>query len=154
MHDIKSIALNLEVTVQTVYNHLKKKNKELKGHTFKNKGATYIDEEGLMIIKKSMGLIQSPVIEENDIGINDVIEQIKIGIVEELNLKMIEREKRLQEQYEEKLDELKNELIIKQQEQEQKIRGQIKIENAKLQAYIEKQREEEKKGFWNRFFRR
>lgn len=150
MYDIKTIALNLDVTVQTIYNHLKKNDKEIKHHIFKRKGTTYIDDEGLIIIKKSMGLIQVPTIQE-DVAIENIIEDISIQVsnniknelLNDLNALITERENQLQQHFEDKLESLKDEIISKHQEQ-------LEIENNKLMNYISKSRE--KKNLLSRLF--
>jgi len=155
MYDIKTIALNLEVTVQTVYNHLKKNNKELKPHIFKSKGITYLDDEGLMIIKKSLGLIKVPTVQKDDMGMDDIItsismqvsNNIKNDLLNDLNTLIAQREAQLKEHYEEKLEEFKQEIIEKQQEQ-------IQTENKRLMDYIAITREDAKKGFFSKLFKR
>ncbi len=154
MHDIKTIALNLEVTVQTVYNHLKKHNKELKPHIFKSKGITYLDDEGLLIVKKSLGLIEVPTIQKDDVNIEDIVasismqvsNSIKNDLLNDLSTLILQREVQMKEQYEKKLEEFKLEIIEKQQEQ-------IQAENKKLMDYIAITREDEKKGFFSRLFK-
>ena len=47
MKTVKEIALDLEVSQVTVYNHIKKLDKELKGNIFKRQGVTHIDDEGI-----------------------------------------------------------------------------------------------------------
>lgn len=49
--------------------------------------------------------------------------------------------------------EFNNIIDVKLQDQEQKIRQQIKAENQKLMVYIEQKRQE-KKGFWSKLFKK
>lgn len=141
MYDIKTVALELEVTVQTVYNHLKKTNKEIKPYIFKRQGTTYIDEEGLTILKKSMGLIKVPAIKQEDITLDAMIKDISEQVSNNIKNELLNDFKTLifehQKQYEEKLEK-----ALERQ------REQIQAENQKLIQYIESQRDQ-KKGFWS-----
>lgn len=87
MQTVKEIALNLNVTPVTVYNHINKLDKELQGNIFKKKGVTYLDDEGIRQIKISMGLIQVPVIKKNvsmENIIQDMTEQITVNLKEDI----------------------------------------------------------------------
>lgn len=83
MKDIKDIALMLDVSRVTVYNHLKKLDKEIEAHTFKKKGVTYVDDEGIKLLKISMGLIEVPTIREN-ISIENIVDDISSMVSDNL----------------------------------------------------------------------
>lgn len=83
MKDIKDIALMLDVSRVTVYNHLKKLDKEIEAHTFKKKGVTYVDDEGIKLLKISMGLIELPTIREN-ISIGNIVDDISSMVSDNL----------------------------------------------------------------------
>lgn len=83
MKDIKDIALMLDVSRVTVYNHLKKLDKEIEAHTFKKKGITYVDDEGIKLLKISMGLIELPTIREN-ISIENIVDDISSMVSDNL----------------------------------------------------------------------
>ena len=65
MLTVKEIAIKLEVTPATVYNHLKKLDKEIQSSIIRKKGITYIDDDGIKQLKTSMGLISVPTIRES-----------------------------------------------------------------------------------------
>lgn len=70
---------------------------------------------------------------------------------------IVERERELQQQYEEKLDQVKNDLEEKMEKSlekhREKIQDQISVENDKLIKYIAATREEEKKkSIWSKLF--
>lgn len=83
MKNIKDIALMLDVSRVTVYNHLKKLDKEIEAHTFKKKGVTYVDDEGIKLLKISMGLIELPTIREN-ISIENIVDDISSMVSDNL----------------------------------------------------------------------
>lgn len=83
MKDIKDIALMLDVSRVTVYNHLKKLDKEIEAYTFKKKGVTYVDDEGIRLLKVSMGLIEVPTIRE-DISIENIVDDISSMVSDNL----------------------------------------------------------------------
>jgi len=83
MKDIKDIASMLNVSRVTVYNHLKKLDKEIEAHTFKKKGVTYVDDEGIKLLKISMGLIKLPTIREN-ISIENIVDDISSMVSDNL----------------------------------------------------------------------
>lgn len=83
MKDIKDIASMLNVSRVTVYNHLKKLDKEIEAHTFKKKGITYVDDEGIKLLKISMGLIELPTIREN-ISIGNIVDDISSMVSDNL----------------------------------------------------------------------
>ncbi len=83
MKDIKDIASMLNVSRVTVYNHLKKLDKEIEAHTFKKKGVTYVDDEGIKLLKISMGLIELPTIREN-ISIENIVDDISSMVSDNL----------------------------------------------------------------------
>lgn len=84
MKTVKEIAFNLEVSQVTVYNHLKKLDKEMKGNIFKKKGVTYVDDEGIRQLKISMGMIQAPMIKEN-ISMENIIDDISNLVTEKVS---------------------------------------------------------------------
>lgn len=126
MKTVKEIALDLEVSQVTVYNHIKKLDKELKGNIFKKQGTTYLDSEGIRQIKISMGLIQVPVVKEykstDDIvkDISDlVIENVSANISEQVSANINQKMDKLEQQIQD-LKEQNKLLIELVQEQQQK----------------------------------
>lgn len=85
MKTVKEVAFNLEVSQVTVYNHIKKLDKELKGNIFKKKGTTYLDDEGIRQLKISMGLITAPVIKKN-ISMDNIIDDISEKVTENIKI--------------------------------------------------------------------
>lgn len=118
MKTVKEIALDLEVSQVTVYNHIKKLDKELKGNIFKRQGTTYIDDEGIRQIKISMGMIQAPVVKEN-ISMNEIIENISDLVTENVSANIKQDMDKLEEQIQE-LQKQNKLLIEMMQEQKQK----------------------------------
>lgn len=142
MNDIKTIALNLNVTKQTIYNHVKKNNKELKNHIFKMGGTTFIDDEGVLVLKRSMEMIAPPVTQYENFTMEDIINQITNSVSENIRVDLQD----LQEKYEQQLEDFKNDFFARYQEQ-------TKVENEKLMQYLTAQRsQEKKKRFFSRFF--
>ncbi len=119
MRNVKEIAADLGVTIQTVYNHINKNEKELQGCIFKQQGVTYLDDEGIRIIKISMGLIQAPVVKEN-IGIEEVIKDISDLVTENVSANIKQDMDKLQQEVQDLKSQ--NELLIKmlQNQQERK----------------------------------
>ena len=72
---VKDVAVKLEVTRQTVYNHIDKNFESLKGDIKKIQGTTYLTIEGVRILKESMGLLQVPAKEEK-IDLDAIIKEI------------------------------------------------------------------------------
>lgn len=138
MITIKDLAYDLEVTRQTVYNHIKENDKELKACIFKQKGVTVINDAGVRIIKESMGLIKVPVVQEKEIGIEEIIKEISGSIEENINKNLHENMQELKQDIKEDYAKLENEL------------AEVKEQNAKLIELIQQQNEEKKKGFWSR----
>lgn len=153
MYCVKDISELLEVSRQTVYNYLKEHSKELKDHIIKKKGTTYIDDDGLTIIKKAMGLIQVPTVEENDVSIDDIVQSIQNGLIENqaLLLEQIKADNillkeqiqadnlKIQLEHEERLDSMESKFSQEIQD--------LKIQNQKLLESLT-----EKRGFWDRIF--
>lgn len=81
MYTVKEVADLLEVSQTTIYNHLKKNEKALKGYVSKKQGATYIKDEGLRVIKISLGLIEVPVIVEENKSYEDMRDEISLQVV-------------------------------------------------------------------------
>lgn len=142
MRTVKEIAMDLNVTIQTIYNHIKKNEKELKGNIAKIQGITYLDDEGIRIIKESMGLIQPPLTKQ-DIGIEEIIENISKQVTDRIR-------EEIRKEMQEELEKQEKRII---EEVTQKHLEQIQAENNKLIDYIAATREQEKKkGFFNRLF--
>ena len=122
MKTVKEIALSLNVSQVTIYNHIKKLDKELLGNIFKRQNTTLIDDEGIRLIKISMGLIQAPVVKEN-ISMEEVIqdisdlvtENVSANIKQDINNKMDKLEQEIQD-----LKEQNRILIELMQEQKEK----------------------------------
>lgn len=117
MKTVKEIALDLEVSQVTVYNHIKKLDKELLGNIFKRQGTTVIDDEGIRLIKISMGLIQVPVVKEN-ISMENIINDISNLVTENVSANIKKDYEVLEQQIQDlkKQNELLIELVKEQQE--------------------------------------
>lgn len=83
MKPVKEIALILDVSQVTVYNHINKLKDEIKAHIYNVKGATYLDDEGIRQLKISMGLIQVPEVKQN-ISMNNIIDEISNSVSENI----------------------------------------------------------------------
>lgn len=89
MKPVKEIALMLDVSLTTVYNHISKLKDEIKPYTYIVKGITYLDEEGIRQLKISMGLLQVPKVRE-DISMNNIIDEISNSVTERLSININE----------------------------------------------------------------
>lgn len=89
MKTVKEVAELLNVSYQTVYNHMNKNEVEMIGCIFKKLGTTHINQDGIDILKKSMGLIQLPTVKEN-IDMEQVIEMISDRVADTLKGQMEE----------------------------------------------------------------
>ncbi len=118
MKTVKEIALDLEVSQVTVYNHIKKLDKELLGNTFKKQGTTFIDDEGIRQIKISMGLIQAPVVKEN-ISMENIINDISDLVTENVSANIKQDMDNLKQEIQD-LKEQNKLLIEMMQEQKEK----------------------------------
>lgn len=123
MKTVKEIALDLEVSQVTVYNHIKKLDKELKGNLFKKQGTTYIDDEGIRLIKISMGLIQPPVVKEYK-STDEIVKDISDLVTDKVSEQVSNNIKQDMDKLQQEVQDLKNqnELLIKmlQNQQERK----------------------------------
>ena len=121
---VKEIAIDLEVTIQTVYNHIKKNNRELKGCISKQQGMTLIDDAGIRIIKESMGLLQPATVKE-DISmesiINDISASVSANLKESISEQVSANIKKDYEVLEQQIQELKeqNKLLIEMMKEQQ-----------------------------------
>ena len=142
MKTVKEIALELEVSQVTVYNHIKKLDKELKGNIFKKQGVTYLDDEGIRQLKISMGLLQTPIVKEN-ISVNEIIENISRQVTNNIREEL---KREMQEELEKQKDIIIEQITQKQLEQ-------IQSENERLMDHISEIRDQDKKrGFFSRMF--
>ena len=147
VYSVKELSEKLEVSRQTVYNYLKECSKDLEGHIFKNKGITFVDEEGLKIIKISMGLIQVPVIQESDMDLNDIAEILKSGLLEELRSDSLEMRK----EHKQDMEDMKTELS--QEIQELKTQNEMLLQSLEdIKADIKENQAEA--GFFSKLFKR
>ena len=89
MYTVKEVADLLDVSQVTIYNHLKKNDKELRGQVTKKKGVTYIKDEGLKVLKVSLGIIQVPTVKEN-ISLENIIDEISLNIINDIKDDFIE----------------------------------------------------------------
>ena len=135
MKPVKEIALILDVSQVTVYNHIKKLKDELKNHLYNVKGATYLDDEGIRQLKISMGLLQIPEVRE-DIGIDNVINEISLSVSEEVS-------KNIKKNIEENYNELNNKLKDLQHQNDE-----IKKQNQELIRLLYEQKS---KSFLSKF---
>lgn len=151
MKDIKTISLELNVSRQTVYNHISKNDKELKGCILKKQGVTFLTNEGVRILKESMGLIKAPKIQQN-IGMEEIIEQISenvqdkikesmLVVKEDIVLQVEDSKKSITENIKEDYTRLEKEL--------EEVKKQNEVLINMLKDQIEKQ--EQKKGFFGIF---
>lgn len=117
MKTVKEIALDLDVSQVTVYNHINKLNDELKGNIFKKQGVTHLDSEGIKQLKISMGLIQIPTVKEN-ISMEEIIQDISNNVTKEITRSFEKDFVDLQEKIE--TLEKQNQSLIKLMEDKQK----------------------------------
>lgn len=134
MYTVKEIADILDVSLVTVYNHLKKNEKELKGSISKKKGVTYIKDEGLKVLKVSLGIIEIPTIEKKEMTTYDLIDEISLNITN--NVKKDYED--LKEDIKSNKDNLKKEL--------EEVKEQNKVIQEQNQRLIELL-EDKEKGF-------
>lgn len=87
MKPVKEIALILDVSQVTVYNHINKIKDDIKSHIFNVKGATYLDKEGIRQLKISMGLLQVPEIREN-ISMSNIIDEISDIVSKQISIEI------------------------------------------------------------------
>lgn len=144
--DIKTIALNLDVSRQTVYNHVEKNSQALKGNIRKVQGVTYLNQEGIYIIKESMGLIKTPVQKES-IGIEEIIKEISENIQSGMQESIEELRENLKEDIKEDYQNLQEQIEL------------LKKQNENLILILEKQEQErlqkqEKKSIFDIFKRK
>lgn len=97
MKPVKEIALILDVSQVTVYNHINKIKDDIKAHIFNVKGATYLDEEGIRQLKISMGLLQVPEIREN-ITMDNIINEISDSVTKKITNNIKKNYEELQEE--------------------------------------------------------
>lgn len=125
MKPVKEIALMLDVSQVTVYNHIKKLKEDIEPYIYDIKGVKHLDNEGIRQIKISMGLLQVPEVRK-DISMDHVINEISIQVSKEIkedyqelkddNETIREQLNELQEQNKELLDLLhhkENKSLIK-----------------------------------------
>ena len=124
----------LDVSYQTVYNHMNKNENDMVGTIYKKLGTTHINQDGIDILKKSMGLIQVPTVKENI-----DMEEIIVMISDRVALEFKEEMKEYKEQQEIHNEELKKEMKLLQ-EQNQKL--------------LDKMQEESNKSFFERLFKK
>lgn len=131
MKTVKEIALDLDVSQVTIYNHIKKLDKELQGNIFKKKGVTYLDDEGIRQIKISIGLIQVPQIKQN-IGIEDVVKDISDLVSENLSTLIMDN---ISEYFKTNYEHAENNFKIVQEQfdQLQGINEKIRQQNVQLE---------------------
>lgn len=96
MYTVKELAEKLDVSQTTIYNHLQKNEKELKGQITKRKGITYVKDEGLNILKVSLGIIQVPTIKEN-VSLDESIKKIYDLLQTDTNKKFDDLQEELKE---------------------------------------------------------
>ena len=135
MYSVKEVSETLEVSRQTIYNYLNELSKELQGHIFKIKGKTLIDDEGVKQIKIAMGLIQVPVVQEETISIDNIVKEIKNGLMEEIRAE--------NDKLKEEVKDIKKELYKEIQE--------LKSQNIKLMETIENK---QKRSFFDNLFKK
>lgn len=121
----------LDVSYQTVYNHMNKNEVEMVGCIFKKLGTTHINQDGIDILKKSMGLIQVPTVKK-DVSLEDVIEKIS----DRVNLKVHEKFEEVKEDNKKDYNDLKDEVEL------------LKKQNEELKEMIQ---EQNNKSFWDIF---
>lgn len=139
--DIKTIAFNLNVSRQTIYNHIDKNSKELQGNIRKVQGVTYLNEEGVKTIKKSMGLIKPPT-QVKEFNVDEIIKQITDDIKINNKEDIEDLKKDIKKDAEQKYNKLESEI------------EELKKQNEDLIRLIEKQQEENKRSIWDIFRRK
>lgn len=154
MYRVVEVAEELKVSKVTIYNKLKEYSKELKPHLNKLKGITYINYEGLEIIRKSLDL-------------NEEVKKVKIDSSEEYNdfNDKVDNEENLKEFKEltrMHLNDLKDQICMLQKEldikNEQLERKDKLLENFQVLLKKEKEKtlllEEKKPSIWEKIFKK
>ncbi len=139
LFSVKDVAVKLEVTRQTVYNHIDKNIEQLKGEIKKIQGTTYLTGEGVRILKQSMGLLQVPVKNET-VELDAIMKELKDSI----NYNVKESMENVREDIKKDNEKLENELA--------EVKKQNEILIKKIDDLIEKK--EEKKSFFDIFKRK
>lgn len=140
MIDVKTIALKLNVSRQTIYNHIEKNNQAIESNIRKINGVTYLKTDGVDILKESLGLI-NPSMQKQDISMDEIIKNISKSITESIKENLEDTKTDIKKDYE----SLDNE-VSKLKKQNEQLIELIKQQN-------KKQEEIENKSFFN-FFKR
>ena len=130
MKNIKEISKDLDCTIQTVYNHIKKNDKELKGCIVKVQNVTHLTDEGIRILKESMNLIQLPT--KRDLGIEEMMQSISNSVTENVSNSINITINQKMDNLESQIQELKqqNKLLIEMQQENNYNRAKIlELEN-------------------------
>lgn len=155
---IQEFADKLDVTKQTVHNHLKKIGVEER--TKNSRGIIVLTEEEQIELTKSI-TGKPPVVEEepmSDEELSNMIEELRQEI-DSLNLKIEEKESQINEsnvrnsRQADQIDEL-NRLLDQQQQLQAVTQKQLNNALEDKTELLEYKEEQESKGFWRRLFNR
>lgn len=148
MYKVKDIAEELQVSRPTVYNHLKKLKKDIKPFMYKKKGMTYLEPEGLELIKESIN------------GTTDYKENLKA----ESDRQDIDPEtKELLSNLNSKIDSLENEYIASLKQQIDRLQDELDRKNSQFENFqillkqnqerileLESETDQENVGLWQK----
>lgn len=155
---IQEFADKLDVTKQTVHNHLKKIGVEER--TKNSRGIIVLTEEEQVELTKSI-TGKPPVVEEepmSDEELSNMLEELRQEI-DSLNLKIEEKESQINEsnvrnsRQADQIDEL-NRLLDQQQQLQAVTQKQLNNALQDKTELLEYKEEQESKGFWRRLFNR
>lgn len=122
MKTVKEVAYLLGVSQVTIYNHLKKNEKELKGNVVKKQGVTHIKDEGIRQLKISLGMLEVPEVKEN-ISMEQVIDEIASSVKDDIKKdygSIQEELKEVKEQNQDMKEQLNNLIELLQEEETEK----------------------------------
>lgn len=127
MYSVKDIALRLEVTPVTIYNHINKLGQDIEPNKSKIKGVTYLNEQGLNQIKISMGLLNPPEVQEI-VTLEDTVKSISTLVSDEVLYQIKEALDNKFNSLELELREIKeqNKMLLDLLEEKEKEQEQVK----------------------------
>lgn len=85
MKSVKDISLMLKVSNTTIYNHISKLGDDLEPYKKIIDRTTYIKDEGIHLIKISMGLVQPPKVKES-VSMENIIDDISNQVTNNMKL--------------------------------------------------------------------
>lgn len=169
MQTVKEVAELLDVSNQTVYNHIEKNKFDLNNHLKKIAGIQHIDNIGIDIIRKSMGLI-SEGNEVQQLSLQETVSEISKVILKdyqneiESNLEL--SNKQIENTISDQFDELKDIIKIQLNEKEKlekiiedkdnkmkELEMELKEYKEEIASLKEELIIEKNKGFFERVFK-